>query len=413
MKSSPNRVQTPRVAILTGGADRPYSLALATALIENGLRLDFIASNEHVPSTLQTDPRVNFLNLRGNQRTDASFATKAKRVVLYYMRLVHYAFNSSCEVFHILWNNKFIVFDRTALTIYYKLLGKRIVFTAHNINQAKRDGKDSWINRLSLRIQYTLVDHIFVHNNEMRNELLTDFSIPFDKISVIPFGINDTTPNTALSSAEAREKLSLKPDHHVLLFFGNIAPYKGLDYLIDAFRSARQTDSDLRLVIAGRIKGDEDYWRLIEEKIKHPSIHDSIVSHIYYISDDDTEIYFKAADALVLPYTCIFQSGVLFLSYNFGLPVLATDVGSFRKDIIEGKTGFISPLCDSEALAATISRYFESNLFQNLSTNRQLIIDHGRQHHSWATIAKATIASYSPERTLDSTLQDPARREKH
>ena len=67
------------------------------------------------------------------------------------------------KIFHILWNNKFEFFDRTLLMLYYKLLGKKIVFTAHNVNIRKRDGNDSWLNRFSLKIQYQLVDHIFVH----------------------------------------------------------------------------------------------------------------------------------------------------------------------------------------------------------------------------------------------------------
>ena len=60
-----------------------------------------------------------------------------------------------------------------------------------------------------------------------------------------------------------------------------------------------------------------------------------------FIPDEETEIYFKAADVLVLPYRHIYQSGVLFLGYSFGLPVLAADVGSLKDEIVEGKTGFV------------------------------------------------------------------------
>ena len=60
------------------------------------------------------------------------------------------------KLFHILWNNKFQFFDRTLLMLYYRLLGKKIAFTAHNVNAGKRDSNDSWLNRLSLKIQYRL-----------------------------------------------------------------------------------------------------------------------------------------------------------------------------------------------------------------------------------------------------------------
>ena len=59
--------------------------------------------------------------------------------------------------------------------LYYKLLGKRVVFTAHNVNAGKRDSNDSWLNRLSLKIQYQLSDHIFVHTEGMKSEMVSEF----------------------------------------------------------------------------------------------------------------------------------------------------------------------------------------------------------------------------------------------
>ena len=60
-----------------------------------------------------------------------------------------------------------------------------------------------------------------------------------------------------------------------------------------------------------------------------------------FILDDETELYLKAADVLVLPYRYIYQSGVLFLGHSFGLPVIAADVGCLKDEIVEGQTGFI------------------------------------------------------------------------
>ena len=68
-----------------------------------------------------------------------------------------------------------------------------------------------------------------------------------------------------------------------------------------------------------------------------------MILKIEYVPDAETEVYFKAADVLALPYTHIFQSGVLSLGYGFGLPVIAADVGSLKEEIIEGKTGLCVP----------------------------------------------------------------------
>src|SRR5207249_5277878 len=140
-------------------------------------------------------------NLRGNQNPDAKPIRKLARVLAYYCRLVRYSAKAKPKIFHILWNNKFQLFDCTLLMLYYKLLRKRVVFTAHNVNAGKRDSKDSWLNRTSLKIQYHLSDHIFVHTNRMKDEIVADFRVPSDKVTVIPFGINNTVPNTPLSVA--------------------------------------------------------------------------------------------------------------------------------------------------------------------------------------------------------------------
>ena len=78
---------------------------------------------------------------------------------------------------------------------------------------------------MSLNVQYRLSDHIFVHTdgNEKR-EMAFEFGIPESTISVIPFGINNTVPNTSLSSAEAKRRLGIGNTDKTMLFFGNIAP---------------------------------------------------------------------------------------------------------------------------------------------------------------------------------------------
>src|SRR5437867_1695981 len=79
------------VALLTGGGDQPYAFGLATALISQGVCLDFIGSDELDSPEWHGTPGVNFLNLRGNQRPDASLVRKASRVLTYYSRLIRYA----------------------------------------------------------------------------------------------------------------------------------------------------------------------------------------------------------------------------------------------------------------------------------------------------------------------------------
>jgi D-inositol-3-phosphate glycosyltransferase len=384
-----------RVSLLTGGGDKPYALGMAEALTATGIALDVIGSDDLDVPELSHNAKVNFRNLRGNQQSNVSSMAKMARVASYYLRLVRYAAIAKPQIFHILWNNKFQFFDRTVLMLYYKLLGKRVVFTAHNFKAGERDTNDSFLNRVSLRVQYVLSDHIFVHTIGMKTQLTAQFGIATAKVSVVPFGINNTVPNTELSRAQAKEKLKIKATDKTLLFFGNIAPYKGLEYLVDAFTYLINHDKNYRLLIVGSPKGPAAYWRDLRCMIASSVAKDRIIQKIEYVPDESTELYFKAADVLVLPYTRVFQSGVLFLSYSFGLPAIAAAVGSLSEEIIEGRTGHVFTPKDSVDMADKIDKYFKSNLFSELETTRFNIQAYANERYSWDRVAAITSAVYT------------------
>ena len=386
--------QTLRVSLLTGGADRPYALGLTSALTSAGISVDFIGSDElNLPELLQ-DPRVNFLNLRGDQSAKAGLAKKIVRVLAYYWRLVRYAVTARPKIFHILWNNKFELFDRTLLIVYYKVMGRNVVLTAHNVNIRKRDRTDTWLNRFSLRMQYRLVDHIFVHTKKMKRELFGEFGVPESKISVIPFGINNTVPDSALTAVGAKRMLGVDDGDKVMLCFGQIAPYKGLEYAVAALTELSKKDRSYRLIIAGKPKWNETYWKQIEQLIGENGVADRIVRRIEHIPDAEVELYFKAADVLIVSYIDIFQSGVLFLAYSFGLPVIAADVGSLKEEIVEDETGSVFRAQDTSDLALKIERYFRSDLFRNLETRRPEIKRYANERYSWDKVSAITTAVY-------------------
>ena len=133
---------------------------------------------------------------------DSPVSRKVARVVRYYVRLLKYAITAKPRIFHVLWNGKLEYFDRTALPVLLKLLGKRIVRTIHNVNAGERDGRDGVLNRMTLRFQYRMSDHLFVHTQRMKDELESAYAVPGNRISVIPFGINNTVPDSACRAAK-------------------------------------------------------------------------------------------------------------------------------------------------------------------------------------------------------------------
>src|SRR5262245_23963342 len=201
-----------RISLLTGGDDPNYAVPLATALAGAGVTVEFVG-NDQMESvrSLQTTG-IKYLNLRGNQDPNVRLYTKAVRVMRYYQRLIQYAHRTRSRLFHILWLNKFDVLDRTLMNALYRIKGKRLVLTVHNVNMRKRDGRDGWLNRASLKAMYALMDHLLVHTAVAKQELIDEFAVPSERISVIPFGLNTYVPETALSRREARAYVGLNEE---------------------------------------------------------------------------------------------------------------------------------------------------------------------------------------------------------
>lgn len=387
--------ETREVALLTGGQDRSYVFGLTTALSRRGIHVHVIGNNSVDNLEFHTSDRITFVD-RGGMQPNASFLAKLLQLMVYYFRLIAYVTFGSPRIVHILWNNKIEYFDRTVLTFYYKCLGKKIVLTAHNVNKAKRDSCDSVLNRLTLGIQYRLADQIFVHTEKMKSELVQQFGVSPECVAVIPFGINIAVPDTDLTPIQAKERLGIKPEERTILSYGRIVPYKGFESLVQAFHRLAVSDTNARLLIAGEpMKGFESYVDDIQRAVKDGVGSDRVQCRLEFIPDHETEVYFKAADVLVLPYRNIFESGVLFLAYRFGLPVIASDVGSFREELTTSRAGLLFEPGNSAALADTLGAFFKGELYNDAVKHRQRIQKHSRARHSWGIVGEITDRVYS------------------
>jgi glycosyltransferase involved in cell wall biosynthesis len=385
-----------RVSVLTGGTDPEYAVPLAASLADRGIRVEFVGNEAMGTAAGLKHSNIEYLNLRGNQDASAPLHAKTARVFRYYRNLLAYAATTKSSLFHILWLNKFELLDRTLLNAFYKFNQKKLVYTAHNVNPRTRDGGDTWVNRASLRMMYSIFDHIFVHTDTARDELVRDYGVASSKVSVIPFGLNTYAPDTSLSRSEARALLNVGEADKILLFFGLIAPYKGLDVLLDAMSIVeKQRPGYCRLIVAGKAKnGSEAYWQALKR-----SHLDAIASRVMvkddFIPDGEVAGLFKAADALVLPYRTIYQSGPMSLAQRFGIPVIATQLGSFACDVEPGVTGFLCPPEDSIALAHAITRFFNSDLYLDRERAQKNIRELALQKYSWDRISETIIGVYA------------------
>jgi glycosyltransferase involved in cell wall biosynthesis len=183
---------------------------------------------------------------------------------------------------------------------------------------------------------------------------------------------------------EAREKLGIQHNKNVLLFFGFIRKYKGLDLLLE---SIRFLPDDYLLVIAGENYGSFDEY---EQIIKNYNLENKVKLFIRYIDDGEVPQFFSASDVCILPYKLATQSGILGISYHFGLPVIATDTGGLREMIEPFNTGIIVREPAPNLLSSAIVDFFNLELSSQFKAN----IEKYKQKASWASLAKEILDLY-------------------
>jgi glycosyltransferase involved in cell wall biosynthesis len=187
-----------------------------------------------------------------------------------------------------------------------------------------------------------------------------------------------------LDKAIARQTLGIPDDKKVLLFFGFIRGYKGLDVLL---RALKLLDDSYIVLIAGEVYGSfDEYDKIIAEN----NIGDRVIRHVKYIGDNEVPAYFSASDVCVLPYKSATQSGIIGITYHFDLPVIATDTGSLREMVGPYDAGIIIDRAEPEMLAQAVIKYFSENLYQLFSSN----IGRYKSENNWQTLAKSILELY-------------------
>ena len=157
-----------------------------------------------------------------------------------------------------------------------------------------------------------------------------------------------------LSQYEARIRLSLEGS--VLLFFGYVRPYKGLRFLLRALPEVLK-EIEVTLIIAGEFYEEK---QLYVDLISSLGLTHHVRLIDQYIPNEEVEIYFSACDVVVCPYSSGTQSGIIQIAYSFHKPVICTRVGGLPEVVSEGKTGFIVPPRNPQALAGAILAYYQS-----------------------------------------------------
>ena len=210
-----------------------------------------------------------------------------------------------------------------------KRRGHTVVLTVHDVKPHERSRLNNGLNRLI----YLIADHFVVHSEENKSTLCSEYDIPDEEVTVIPHPTIQSVPHRGVSAAEAKSHLDVPEEDDVLLLFGGIREYKGVDILLRLLPEILDRREDLTLLIAGACWDDwEKYERIIDEE----GIHDHVKTRIEFIPDEELEYYFAASDLVVFPYRHFdAQSGVASLANFFGRYSIGFDRGGLSKQITE------------------------------------------------------------------------------
>jgi glycosyltransferase involved in cell wall biosynthesis len=229
--------------------------------------------------------------------------------------------------------------------------------------------------RRYLRDMRDRCDGVFVHGQLLKQQLQSLLPRLQDRVWVVPHG--------PLGPQQANALTDWEPG--VVLFFGRMEEYKGLDMFIAAIRQLADEGKPVKGIAAGR-GADLDRHR---HRLSHPAF--ELIER--YIPREQTINLFRRANVVVLPYKEGTQSGVAAMAMGFGRAVVATRVGSLPELVIDGQTGIIVPPGEVSALAAAIWR---------LVSNRRECEDLSRRSHaasrgeySWAKVAELTVVGYA------------------
>ena len=370
----------------------PYNFCLLEGVAAEGVDITYAASefaHEDRPAPAGvTMVECFFLTATFAKRFSKS--TRLRRI----LRAAEYPFNLAALVFYVLVKRIDTVHYMWSIApkldgwlfVLLRTMGIRVVYTAHNpFPHEFRQGDAEKYVRL-----YKSVDHLIALTEQTASEVQKACDLPEGQLSVIPHGDYEPLFRLYQSNNSLKEEVLRKAaGRKVVAFLGLVRPYKGLEYLVEAFPLVQQKMPETLLLIAGRV-GVGNQQEIEAHIEKHVAAEDRWID-LRFLPTPDLKAYVSVMDVLVMPYVRASQSGNTVMAYTAGVPVVATDVGGLKDMTEDGVTGFLVPPKDPEALANAICRTLEDGIYADLSRNARHV---ATTKYSWTSIARSTIDTY-------------------
>jgi len=263
--------------------------------------------------------------------------------------------------------------------------GSKIVLTVHDL--LPHDTAELY--KQTFHNLYSNVDAIICHSDHIKTRLDTEFSVPAEKISVIPHGpffydLPDEDDQATLRG------FGVEPGKILVLWQGIIFPYKGIDLLLEAWRMVEASGENASLVIAGT--GSPELLEQIREQtdrlgLKHVKL------HFRFISTEELVALYRVADIVVYPYRAITTSGALATGLALGKTIVASDLPVFRELLNDRENALLVDPQDSKEFASALVELVQNSGLRAQLAERVCAMNFGDE--SWLVIAKETVLVYA------------------
>ena len=263
--------------------------------------------------------------------------------------------------------------------------GVRIVYTVHNLTNKEHPNR-----HMALYCKAYHAAHLLVcHGQDASDQLVRVFGIPANKIQIIPHGpLFEDVPR--LSPKEARAELGLPVDELLVLSMGVVREYKGLLFLLEAWKRLIESGCKARLLIAGT--GDRHLMSAIRERVCKEGLESSVHLWLHYVPVHQVPLLHHAADILVYPYRAGTTSGALLTGLNYGKAVVATNLPFFKEYLRDGTNALLVNYGDVNALAHCLRTLLERP--EKRSQIAAVLQSQNAQETSWNLIGKSTRECY-------------------
>ena len=289
---------------------------------------------------------------------------------------------------HLIKNNFDVVHlihtaNRFSILLFYFLKGQKIIQTLHEVTDHSGDttSYNIWIMKILIRNNIPVIFNSQISKDRFLSyrASITNSKFDVDLYKMIRFGLYETYRNFFSGDSNRQNKNDAIP---IILHFGRIVPYKGIDILSDAVKIVQLTHP-VHLIVAG--KGDS-YFNL--EGIK------SYEFLNYAISNEEIIDLVKKCTMVVCPYRSVSQSGIPMTVFLFNKPIIASNIGGFREIIEHNKTGILVDKVDACSFANAIECLISNNeLQESIAFNIDKNFKYGE--FSWPNIAKETVKFYN------------------